>query len=68
MGARHDSNLLELISGACSEQREVDVSYVLFFRFSYVLQKPQGNHNGIKSELYQKLSVIFVMYFCTISS
>ena len=49
MGARHDSNLLELIFEACSEQREVDVGYVLFFRFSYMLQKPQGNHNGINS-------------------
>ena len=68
MGARHDSNLLELISGACSEQREVDVSYVLFLRFSYMLQKPQGNHNGIKSVIYQVLRLIYVMYFCTISS
>ena len=38
MGARHDSNLLELISGACSEQREVDVSYVLFIHSNTTIQ------------------------------
>jgi len=46
----------------------VDVSYVLFCEFSYMLQKPQGNHNGIKSVIYQVLRLIYVMYFCTISS
>jgi len=39
MGARHDSNLLELISGACSEQREVDVSYVLFSVLNNIYSK-----------------------------
>ena len=62
------SNFVERSSGACSEQREVDVSYVLFLRFSYMLQKPQGNHTGIKSHIYQELRMISVMYFCTISS
>jgi len=33
-----------------------------------MLQKPQGNHNGIKSPIYQVLRLIFVMYFCTIST
>ena len=69
--SRHSSvtqNLLERSSVACSEQREVDVSYVLFCIFSYMLQKPQGNHNGIKSDIYQVLRLISVMYFCTISS
>lgn len=44
----------------------MDVSYVLFDEFSYMLQKPQGNHSGIKSYIYQVLRLIFVMYFCTI--
>jgi len=53
---------------AVSRQTSRNSNYVFFLRFSYMLQKPQGNQNGRKSHIYQVLRLIFVMYFCNISS
>ena len=46
----------------------MDVSYVLFCEFSYILQKLQGNHDGIKMPINQLFRLISVMYPSTLES